>query len=103
MDDIIEFILELILEGMLELSSNKKVPKWIRYPLSFILILLVSIIIIGLIVLAMYTSKENILISIIFIVSSIALLLGVIKKIKTTCTEKKDINKEEITNNKKEV
>lgn len=28
-----EFIVELLLEGSIEISSNKKISKWIRYPL----------------------------------------------------------------------
>lgn len=33
MDELIEFILDLLLEGGIELSANKKVSKWIRYPI----------------------------------------------------------------------
>ena len=32
MDFIIELVMELLLEGSIEISSNKKVSKWIRYP-----------------------------------------------------------------------
>lgn len=31
MDDLIEILLELILEGGSELLQSKKVPKWIRF------------------------------------------------------------------------
>ena len=37
MDDLIEILLELILEGGFELSKCKKVPKWIRYILILII------------------------------------------------------------------
>lgn len=33
MDILFEFILEFVLEGSIEISSNKKISKWIRYPL----------------------------------------------------------------------
>ena len=54
MDLLIEIILELILEGSIEISSNKKVPKWIRYPLIFIITALFLTIIIGILFLGMY-------------------------------------------------
>ena len=38
------------MEGTMELSTNKKVPKWIRYPLAIILILFFTIIFGGLII-----------------------------------------------------
>lgn len=90
MDLLIEIILELILEGTIEISSNKKTPKWIRYPLSYILIFLISIVIIGMIILGMYTSKENIIISLILIISSIGLTIGFINKFKKHYVEKKE-------------
>lgn len=39
MDFIIEFILELILEGTIEIGTSKKVNKLIRYPLLALIIL----------------------------------------------------------------
>ena len=33
MEYLFEFIAELLLEGSLEISKNKKISKWIRYPL----------------------------------------------------------------------
>ena len=33
MELLIEFILELAFEGTLELSTSRKIPNWIRYPL----------------------------------------------------------------------
>ena len=57
MDLLIEIILELILEGSIEISSNRKVPKWIRYPLILILTILFSIIIVGIFILGLYIYK----------------------------------------------
>lgn len=39
MELIIEFVIELLLEGSFELSKNLKTPKWLRYPLIFLVIL----------------------------------------------------------------
>ena len=38
MEFIFEMVLELILEGTLEISKNRKVPKIIRYPLIFFIV-----------------------------------------------------------------
>lgn len=44
MEFILEILLELILEGTLEISKNNKVPKMIRYPaILFIIILFVGV------------------------------------------------------------
>lgn len=40
MEFILEVLTELILEGTIEISKNGKVPKVIKYPLIFIIILL---------------------------------------------------------------
>ena len=37
MSAILEFIAELIFEGAIELAKNKKVSKWIRYPMIAII------------------------------------------------------------------
>lgn len=41
-----EFIFEIVFEGILELATNKKVSKWLRYPLvALILVVYIAIII----------------------------------------------------------
>lgn len=40
MEIIIELLVELLFEGTFEISKNKKVPKFIRYPLILLIILL---------------------------------------------------------------
>ena len=42
MEFIIECILELLLEGSIEVLPNKKISKWIRYPLAIFVILFFS-------------------------------------------------------------
>lgn len=80
MDYLIEFLIELILEGSFELSQTKKTPNWLRIPL-FILILLILIGSIALIFLTAFLSiKEYTLISIIlFIVGVIFTTLFIYK------------------------
>lgn len=90
MDLLIEIILELILEGSIEISSNRKVPKWIRYPLILILTILFSIIIVGIFILGLYIYKESIILSILLIICSIALLIGCIIKFKKLYLEKRE-------------
>ena len=92
MDLLIEIILELILEGTIEISSNKKTPKWIRYPLTVIIVLFISIIIIGIFYLGIIIYKENILFSLILILFGIIFLISGINKFKKQYLEKKVSN-----------
>lgn len=78
MDDLIEILLELIIDGSIELLPNKKVPKWIRIIISLFLIS----IIIGIIVLGIILFKESILGGSIILLVGIILLIGAIIKIR---------------------
>lgn len=82
MDDLLEFVLELILEGSIELSSNNKITKWIRYPLIFIISILFLAIIILIFYLGILIYPNSIALSIAFIILSIALFIGGINKFK---------------------
>ena len=67
MEYIFEFILELVIEGSIEVSKNNKIPKYIRYPL-IVIIALFFIAVIGVIFLAGILSlKENVILGIFFI------------------------------------
>ena len=80
MDLIIEFIIELILEGSFELSKNIKTPKWLRYPL-IILVLLFFIAIISIIfIVGLITFKESTIIGLLLIIISIAFTVFSIAK-----------------------
>ena len=89
MDIIFELILDLFLEESLEICSNKKISKWIRYPLLIILTLFFIAIVLGLFILGIYLIKTNIIISIIFIICSILLTIGIIIKLKRLHNERK--------------
>lgn len=82
MDFIIEILLELIFEGGMELSTSKKVPKWLRIILSSIIILFMLTITIGLVLIGILLIKTDLLPSIFFIVIGFVLLIGTILKIK---------------------
>ena len=96
MDELIEFILDLLLEGGIELSANKKVSKWIRYPTIAFLFLFFTIVIFGMIILGILMIEESILVSFIFVACGIAMLIGsVIKFRKTYLEHKKNSGKKE--------
>lgn len=80
MEFIIEFIIDFLFESSIEVSKDKKVPKYIRYPLIAI-ISLFFIVIIGLI---FYTGiivlKESIIAGIILILIGLYMFIaGIIK------------------------
>ena len=89
MDLLIEFLIELIFDGTIELSSNKKVPKVIRYPLIVLIVLIFSIFIVGFLILGILSLKENIGMGIFLIILSLIFLLFFIKKIKEKYKELK--------------
>ena len=78
MDDLIEFLIELVLDGSHELLKSKKVPKWIRYLIALIFIGIT----VGLIVLGIILLKETIISGIIIIGAGLFLLVGVTIKIR---------------------
>lgn len=90
MDFLIELILDLILEGSIELSSNKKVPKWIRYILiAFIILFFVSVCLLLLLV-DLFILKENILIGVGVLILIIIFIFFGIRKVKIIYFEKKN-------------
>jgi len=78
MDDLIELLIELLIDGSLELLPNKKIPKWLRVILFLFLIgIILSVIVLGTLILA-----ESLLVGFIIILSGLILLMGFIIKIK---------------------
>lgn len=75
MEYIFEFIMELVLEGSIEVCKSSRMPKYIRYPLIGI-ISLFFIFIIGLVLLTGILSlKENIFLGIFLILVGLFLLI----------------------------
>lgn len=89
MEFIFECILELFIEGGMEVSSNKKISKWIRYPILFLLILFFSIVIFGLLFLGIMFLKSEPLAGLLFILISIVLLIGTILKFRQVYVKRK--------------
>lgn len=88
MELIFEFILELILDGSIEVSKSKKIPKYIRYPL----IVLISLFFIAIIGLVIFTGililKESLIGGIFFILIGIFMFIMSIIKFRKTYLNK---------------
>lgn len=88
MESIFEYLLELVLEGSIEVSKSSKIPKYIRYPL-IVMISLFFIAIIGLIFLVGVLSlKENILLGIFFILIGLFMVIMSVIKFRKTYLKK---------------
>jgi len=90
LDFIFEFLIELIMEGVVEVSENKKISNWIRYPLILLILLFCSVIILGIFIVGIVSIKENIILSVILIALSIFMLVAGILKFKEIYIEKKN-------------
>ncbi len=75
MEFIFEFILELVLEGGIEVSKSNKIPKYIRYPLIGIIILFFIAVIGFLILTGIILLNENIVLGILLIVIGVLFLI----------------------------
>lgn len=93
MEFIFELVIEVLVEGSLEVSKNKKINKWIRYPLLIGLILMFSCVIFGIFFLGIYLFKESVIASLILILISIVMLIASIVKFKKTYLEVQEKNK----------
>lgn len=82
MNLIFELIMDLIIEGSIEVSSNKRINKWIRYPILTFLILFFTTIIFGIIFLGVVMLKENIFAGLFVIIIGLLMLIGSIIKFK---------------------
>lgn len=90
MDLLIEILFELIFEGSIELISNTKIPKWIRYPLIVLITLFFAIVIIGILLVGVFLLNENISAGLILIILGTILLVSGIKKFKKIHIERKN-------------
>ncbi len=80
MDILFEIIFEIIFEGSLEISSNRRISKWIRYPL-IVLLAVFFLAVIGLFFwLGIKMFDENIFIALFFIAIGLLLLIMSIVK-----------------------
>jgi len=91
MEFLIEFLLDLILEGSMEISEDEKMPKWLRYICLTIVTIVFSTVTIGLFVLGVYVGKENIYIGLFFIIIAFILLISGIVKFEKKYIEKRNL------------
>lgn len=89
MEFIIELILELLLEGSIEVSSNRKVSKWIRYPLTIFITTIFSGVILLIIFLGLSLLNDWFLAGIIFLIIGIVMFVSAVIKFKKLYIEKK--------------
>jgi len=93
MEFLIEELLDLLLEGSIEISANKKISKWIRYPLIVIIVLLFLIAFAFFCALGLALLSENIFAGIfMFAIIILFVILGV-KKFKKIYLKREDDNK----------
>ncbi len=92
MDFIFEILLDLIIEGCFEASTNKKLPKIIRYPLIALIVLLFISVIGGIFILGISLWNKNIYGSIFIISISIILLIAAIYRLRKMYIERDNID-----------
>ena len=80
MELIIEFIIELILDGSFELSKNLKTPKWLRYPLIALVVLFFIAVIAIILIVGFLALKESTIIGLLLIIIAIAFAVYSIAK-----------------------
>jgi hypothetical protein len=81
MEFLTEFLIEFLLEGSIELGTNKKVPVFIRYPLLFLILISILLVLGGIFLLALMIRKENIWIFLFLIGMDLFLILGFLLKV----------------------
>lgn len=92
MELIFEFIIELLFEGVGEASQNKKISKFIRYPLIALIVLAYTAFILLFVFMGVSILKENMIGGILILLFTIVFLVLSIKKFKETYIEKKKAN-----------
>ena len=91
MEFLTEFLIEFLLEGSLELGTNKKVPAFIRYPLLFLILISILLLLGGIFLLALMIRNENIWIFLFLIGMDFFLILGFLLKVYHVYQKKKSI------------
>ena len=82
MELLIEFLVDLILEGSIEISEDEKMPKWFRYICLTIVTIVFAAVTIGLFILGIYVGKQNIYLGLFFIIIAFILLISGIVKLR---------------------
>ena len=87
---LIELFLDLIFEGSMELSNNKKVPKWIRYILITFIVFFFIIGSLLFLLVSLLLLKETLIGSLVFFIIFIVFIVFGIKKFRKMYFEKKN-------------
>lgn len=82
MDFILELIGEFILEGIMEVGTNKKISKWIRYPILALIIFLFGSVILGILLLGVISFKRNRFMGILMISLGLFMIVGIVIKVR---------------------
>ena len=101
MDILFEFFLELIVDGVIETSGNKKLSRWIRYPLIALVVLFFGAVIALIFYLALGLSSDEPVASVILLSLGLLLLVGTVLKFRKLYFEKQSDNGSEATNDKR--
>lgn len=101
MDIILGFFLELLVDGVIETSGNKKLSRWIRYPLILLVVLFFGAVIAIVFYLAFGLSAEEPVASVILSLLGLLLLVGTVLKFRKLYFAKRTDNGNEVTNDKK--
>lgn len=101
MDIVLEFFLELIVDGGIEASGNKKLSRWIRYPLIALVVLFFGTVIALIFYLALGLSSNEPVASVAFSSLGVFLLVGTVLKFRKLYFAKRADNGSERTNDKR--
>ena len=101
MDILFFFFLELIVDGVIETSGNKKLSRWIRYPLIALVVLFFGAVIALIFYLALGLSSNEPVASVIFSLLGLFLLVGTVLKFRKLYFVKRTDNGSEATNDKR--
>ena len=92
MDLLVEVLMELLLEGAIELGGSKKAPKWLRYPAAAAVILFFTAII-GLLFFSAYSLRDHRLASLFLLAVGLFLLAGSLIKFRKYALQIKEKSK----------
>lgn len=74
--DMLEFIGELILEAVMEITKNKKISKWIRYPILLLVIMFYGFIVLGILSLGIQMFLDRKFLTAVLFIGIDAVLIG---------------------------
>lgn len=101
MDIILEFFLELLVDGVIETSGNKKMSRWIRYPLIALVVLFFGAVIALIFYLAFGLSSHEPVASACFFFLGLFLLVGTVLKFRKLYFAKRSDSGSEATDDKR--